>query len=167
MAGLPFLLGFMAKDVFFQAVLGGPTVEEITLYLAVTLAASTLATIYALKVWAGTFLGSEAPVLDRGYPVKKISPWLLIVPGVLLVPQVIGGVVPGWFLGTVVEPGTTWGVGVLALPGRQGRAQHRHPGARWCGYLFWERLAPRCPTCQARSASPTGWPRARSASRRG
>jgi multicomponent K+:H+ antiporter subunit A len=142
MAGLPFLLGFMAKDVFFQAVIGGPTVEEITLYLGLTLLASTLATIYALKVWAGTFLGSEPPVLDRGYPPKKISPWLLIVPGVLLLPQVVGGVFPAWFLGTVVEPGTTWS-----------------PWAIWyyidvkvalslgiivfgvVGYLYWRRLA--------------------------
>jgi multicomponent K+:H+ antiporter subunit A len=141
MAGLPFVLGFMAKDVFYLAVAGGP-IEGLTLALAVTVAASTLATIYALKLFAGTFMGSVEPPVDRGYPRYKISRWLLIVPTILLVPQVIGGVVPGWYLGMVVEPGTTWApwalwqyidvkamlsVGIIVL------------GV--IGYIFWERLA--------------------------
>jgi multicomponent K+:H+ antiporter subunit A len=110
MAGLPFLLGFMSKEVFVYAVLGDTPGRLVALTIAVV--ASALAFAYAAKLFVGTFFGREAPPTDRGYPRKKISPWLLIVPGVLLVPQVIGGVVPGWFLGGVLEPGVDWPTGV-------------------------------------------------------
>lgn len=111
MAGVPFLLGFMSKETFFAAVSGGK-LEGLTLALGLAVAASTLAVIYALKLFVGTFWGSRKPTEGRGYPPQKISPWLLIVPAVFLVPQVIGGVLPGWFLGSVLEPGTTWPSGV-------------------------------------------------------
>jgi multicomponent K+:H+ antiporter subunit A len=141
MAGLPFVLGFMAKDTFYLAVAGGP-IEGLTLALAITVLASTLATIYALKLFVGTFWGTLDPPPDRGYPRYKISKWLLIVPAILLVPQVVGGVVPAWYLGTIVEPGTTWApwalwqyidvkamlsIGIIVA------------GA--IGYVYWERLA--------------------------
>ena len=107
MAGLPFVLGFLSKDALYAAVAGGK-IAGLTLALALTVAASTLATIYALKLFWGTFWGAHTPPEGRGYPPHKLSPWLLAVPAALLVPQVLGGVLPGWFLGTVVEPGTTW-----------------------------------------------------------
>ena len=107
MIGMPFLLGFMAKDTFFYAIADGP-IEGLTLALVITVLASTLAVIYALKLWAGVFFGSEEPPTDRGYPRDKISVWLLVVPTLLLLPQVVGGVIPAWYLGQVVEPGTTW-----------------------------------------------------------
>jgi multicomponent K+:H+ antiporter subunit A len=110
MAGLPFLLGFMSKEVFVYALLGDTPGRLLALGIAV--AASALAFGYAAKLFVGTFWGSEPPVTDRGYPRKKISPWLLAVPAVLLVPQVVGGVVPGWFLGGVLEPGVEWPAGL-------------------------------------------------------
>jgi len=110
MAGLPMLLGFMSKEVFVYAVLGDTPGRLV--FLAITVTASALAFGYAAKLFAGTFFGSVEPPTDRGYPRKKISPWLLIVPGVLLVPQVVGGVIPGWFLGGVLEPGVEWPSGV-------------------------------------------------------
>lgn len=111
MAGLPFLLGFMSKETFYAAVAGGK-ITGLTVALAVTVAASTLATIYALKLFVGTFWGPLPPPEGRGYPRHKISPWLLGIPAVLLVPQVLGGVVPGWFLGSVLEPGGDWPGGI-------------------------------------------------------
>jgi multicomponent K+:H+ antiporter subunit A len=110
MAGLPFLLGFMSKEVFVYALLGDTPGRVFALTLAVI--ASALAFGYAAKLFVGTFFGREAPQTDRGYPRKKISNWLLIVPAILLVPQVVGGVVPGWFLGSVLEPGGHWPTGV-------------------------------------------------------
>jgi NADH:ubiquinone oxidoreductase subunit 5 (subunit L)/multisubunit Na+/H+ antiporter MnhA subunit len=94
MAGLPFLLGFMAKETFYGAVVGGGKIEELTVALAVAVLASALATIYALKLFVGTFFGPDAPPERRGYPRSKISFWLLLVPAILLVPQVVGGVIP-------------------------------------------------------------------------
>ncbi len=107
MAGVPFLLGFMSKETFYEAVIG-ESFEGLTLALGIAVLASALAMTYALKLLVGTFGGSEAPPEGRGYTRSKISVWLLIVPGVLLVPQVVGGVVPGWFLGSVLEPGSSW-----------------------------------------------------------
>jgi NADH:ubiquinone oxidoreductase subunit 5 (subunit L)/multisubunit Na+/H+ antiporter MnhA subunit/multisubunit Na+/H+ antiporter MnhB subunit len=107
MAGVPFLLGFMSKETFYEAVIG-ESFEGLTLALGIAVLASALAMTYALKLLVGTFGGPERPPEGRGYPPNKISAWLLIVPGVLLVPQVVGGVVPGWFLGSVLEPGSSW-----------------------------------------------------------
>jgi multicomponent K+:H+ antiporter subunit A len=140
MAGLPFVLGFVAKDTFYLAVAGGP-VEGLTLALAITVLASTLATIYALKIFAGTFLGPEDPPVDRGYPRYKISRWLLIVPAILLLPQVIGGVVPGWYLGMVVEPGTTWGAAFWTYVDVKAMLSVGIIVAGVIGYVYWERLA--------------------------
>jgi multicomponent K+:H+ antiporter subunit A len=147
MAGLPFVLGFLAKDTFYEAVAGGPIENVVAggwgtvLALTITVAASTLATIYALKLFAGTFLGSEPPPTDRGYPRHKISPWLLIVPTVLLVPQVVGGVVPGWYLGMVVEPGTTWGQAFWYYVDVKVMLSIGIIVAGVAGYVYWERLA--------------------------
>jgi multicomponent K+:H+ antiporter subunit A len=113
MMGVPFLLGFMAKEVFFTAV-AGTHLTALTWPMAAASIGSALAAIYALKLWAGTFFGSEEPPDGRGYPRKKISPWLLIVPMLLLVPQVVGGLIPGWLLGGVLERGEAWD-GALAF----------------------------------------------------
>jgi multicomponent K+:H+ antiporter subunit A len=142
MAGLPFVLGFMSKETFYGAV-AGDKIENLTLSLAAAVAASTLATIYALKLFVGTFWGPEPPVTDRGYPPHKISRWLLFVPAVLLVPQVVGGVLPGWFLGGVLEPGGVW---------PEGLAVWQHADVKLAlslgillfgvgGFLIWRRLA--------------------------
>jgi multicomponent K+:H+ antiporter subunit A len=140
MAGLPLVLGFLAKDALYLAVAGGP-IEGLTLALAITVLASTLATIYALKLFAGTFLGNEEPPVDRGYPRHKISRWLLVVPMILLVPQVIGGVLPGWYLGMVVEPGTTWGHAFWTYVDVKVMLSIGIIIAGVVGYLNWERLA--------------------------
>jgi multicomponent K+:H+ antiporter subunit A len=142
MAGLPFLLGFMSKETFYTAVAGGP-IEGLTLALVISTVASTLAVIYALKLFVGPFGGHREPVTDRGYPASKISPWLLLVPGILLVPQVVGGVLPGWFLGSVLEPGAEW-------PGGMALWKHLDVklalglgtlGFGYAGYRAWRRLA--------------------------
>jgi multicomponent K+:H+ antiporter subunit A len=140
MAGLPFVLGFLAKDTFYQAVAGGP-IEGLTFSLIVTLVASTLATIYALKLFAGTFLGTVEPPTDRGYPSSKISKWLLAIPAVLLLPQVFAGVIPGWYLGTVVEPGTTWGAAFWRYVDVKVMLSIGIIVAGVIGYLYWRKLA--------------------------
>jgi multicomponent K+:H+ antiporter subunit A len=101
MAGVPFLLGFMSKEVFFGAIAKGD-VEGRLLAIAIAVLASAMAVTYSLKLFVGTFWGTHDP--PPRDPARKISPWLLIVPSLLLVPQLLGGVVPQWFLGTVLEP---------------------------------------------------------------
>jgi multicomponent K+:H+ antiporter subunit A len=160
MAGLPFLLGFMAKETFYGAVVGGGKIEELTLALAMAVIASVLATIYALKLFAGTFLGREAPPEGRGYPRHKISLWLLLVPAVLLAPQLIGGVVPGWYLGGVLEPGTTWPSGAAIWQDLDVKLAVSLGilVAGVIGYRVWERLArlPAPPTMESHANGLAG-----------
>jgi NADH:ubiquinone oxidoreductase subunit 5 (subunit L)/multisubunit Na+/H+ antiporter MnhA subunit len=58
MAGLPFLLGFMSKEVFVYAVLGDTPGRLVALGVAV--AASALAFGYAAKLFVGTFFGGRS-----------------------------------------------------------------------------------------------------------
>jgi multicomponent K+:H+ antiporter subunit A len=111
MAGVPFLLGFMSKEVFYEAVAGDA--QGLTFAMVVAVAASAMAVTYALKLFVGTFWGPEEPPEGRGYPRYRISAWLLIVPAVFLVPQLLGGVIPQWFLGGVLEPGSEFATGFL------------------------------------------------------
>ena len=141
MAGLPFLLGFMSKEGFVYAVLGDGTGN--LLAIAVTVIASALAFGYAAKLWVGTFFGSETPPEDRGLPRQKVSVWLLLVPAILLVPQVLGGVVPGWYLGSFLEPGVDWPSG-FAFWHYLDAALAASLGAFTFGtllFLYWKRIA--------------------------
>jgi multicomponent K+:H+ antiporter subunit A len=108
-------------------------------------------------------LGTEEPPEGRGYPRHKISRWLLIVPAVLLVPQVVGGVIPGWYLGAVIEPGTRW---------PEGSAFWKHLDVKLAlsigiiiagvaGFRYWRRLAA-VRIHRARNEPPTGSPAVRS-----
>jgi multicomponent K+:H+ antiporter subunit A len=142
MMGVPFLLGFMAKEVFFEAVVG-PDLTLLTWTVAAASIGSALAAIYALKLWAGTFFGDREPPEGRGYPRSKISAWLLVIPMLLLVPQVVGGVIPGWFLGGVLEPGAEWD-GALAFWRYFDAAVALKLGLFAVGiglYFVWRRLA--------------------------
>ena len=141
MAGLPFLLGFMSKEVFVYAVLGDGSGN--VLALTVTVIASALAFGYAAKLFAGIFLGRETPAEGRGLPRDKVSVWLLLVPAILLVPQVVGGVVPGWYLGSFLEPGVDWPSG-FAFWHYLDAALAASLGAFTLGtllFIFWKRLA--------------------------
>jgi multicomponent K+:H+ antiporter subunit A len=107
MAGFPLVLGFISKEVLFQALLAGRSLALRAALVAAIVGGSFAAT-YALKLFVSTFWGPEIPPEERGRPRREISRWLLIVPGLLLAPQVVGGLAPGWVLGPVSEPGIEW-----------------------------------------------------------
>lgn len=115
MAGLPLVLGFMSKEVLVYAILDmGAAASPVLVILALagTVVGSALAFGYAGKLLIHTFWGAEAPAADRGLPRHRISVWLLAVPGVFLVPQVVGGITPGWLLSRFLEPGLEWPSGL-------------------------------------------------------
>ena len=142
MAGLPLVLGFTSKESFYTAVAGGK-VQALTPALAVAVLGSVLATVYALKLVAGTFWGWRPPSTDRGAPRDRISPWLLVVPAALLVPQAAGGVAPGWLLGAVLDPGNESGYGIAVWKAADLKlALGLATLAAGCaGYAVWRRLA--------------------------
>jgi len=110
MAGFPLLLGFVGKESFLAGVL-----SETGPYRWPMLAAAGLGAAFgvaaALKLFIGTFWGTVHPALDRAPHRHHLSPWLLAVPAVLLVPQLIGGLAPGAVVRAVAGPstGAEWG----------------------------------------------------------
>jgi NADH:ubiquinone oxidoreductase subunit 5 (subunit L)/multisubunit Na+/H+ antiporter MnhA subunit len=107
MAGLPMTLGFMSKEEFYEIVMGGKF-DGLTPALAAVIVGSSLMVAYSLKIFIGVFFGSQVPSTGQGTPPEKRSAWLLIVPGILLAVQVVGGLVPHWLLGEVLSPGHEW-----------------------------------------------------------
>lgn len=107
MAGFPLVLGFMSKEILYAALLAGRGALA-AVALAAAIVGGAFAATYALKLFVSTFWGPEIPPEERGHPRHEISSWLLIVPALLLAPQVIGGIAPGWLLGSVVEPELEW-----------------------------------------------------------
>lgn len=110
MAGVPLLFGFVAKEGFLIGVLGTPG-PVAGLAVAAALLGAALTVGAAFKLFIGTFWGPEPPTLERGHPRKKRSVWLLAVPAVLLVPQLVGGVVPAWQVRQLAGPGAQWAGG--------------------------------------------------------
>ncbi|MDC0746564.1 hydrogen gas-evolving membrane-bound hydrogenase subunit E [Polyangium mundeleinium] len=107
MGGFPFLLGFMSKEVFLEALLHA-RFPGVVAAVAAAVVGGAMAVVYALKLCVSTFWGPKLPPDSRGYPRAALSRWLLVVPAVFLLPHVIGGIAPGWFIGSVLEPGTHW-----------------------------------------------------------
>jgi len=107
MGGFPFLLGFMGKEVFLDALLAA-RFPGVAAAIAAAVVGGAFAVVYALKLFVSTFWGPDLPPEKRGHPRHEVSPWLLIVPAIFLLPQVIGGIAPGWLIGSVLEPGTEW-----------------------------------------------------------
>jgi multicomponent K+:H+ antiporter subunit A len=103
MAGFPFVFGFVSKEVLFEALLTDRSPAGMVALVAAVVGGA-LAVAYALKLFVSSFWGPDIPPEDRGHPRHQLSPWLLVVPLILLTPQVIGGVAPGP-LGSLLEPG--------------------------------------------------------------
>jgi NADH:ubiquinone oxidoreductase subunit 5 (subunit L)/multisubunit Na+/H+ antiporter MnhA subunit len=103
MAGVPFLLGFAAKERFFELALD-PQSPFLRPLLGAVIAAlgSACFVAAAAKLVFGAVLGPDPAPVERGAPPKKISPWLLIVPGILLSTQLLFGIAPG-LLSTVLD----------------------------------------------------------------
>ncbi|AUX42064.1 uncharacterized protein SOCE26_034910 [Sorangium cellulosum] len=106
MAGFPFVLGFISKEVLYEALLADRSPGGVVALVA-ALAGGAFAVAYALKLFVSSFWGPDVPPEDRGHPRHQLSPWLLVIPVVLLTPQVIGGIAPGW-LGSLLETEATW-----------------------------------------------------------
>ncbi len=105
MAGGPFVLSFESKKIFFEYVVGSAVLPVVELAIFV---GSTLTVATALKLSVTTFWGKKLPA----HPQRSVSPWLVAIPAVLLAPQFIGGLAPGWVLGSVLEPSWRWPSGV-------------------------------------------------------
>ncbi|WP_437492085.1 hydrogen gas-evolving membrane-bound hydrogenase subunit E [Sorangium sp. So ce1014] len=141
MAGFPFVLGFISKEVLYEALLSDRSPAGVVALVAAVVGGA-FAVAYALKLFVSSFWGPDIPPEDRGHPRRQLSPWLLVVPLLLLAPQVIGGVAPGW-LGSLLEPGAER-LGWLAV--------WHHVDALFAlslitialgvgGYLLWRRVA--------------------------
>lgn len=149
MAGAPLLLGFISKEILLEAVLAAPEgVRVVAMVLVLT--GSAFAVVYSLKLFVDTFLGSHEP--DPARTSNHVSKRrLLVVPALLLVPQVVGGVAPGWVLG-LLEPGSEWPSGPAfwhdAGPLLQISLATYAAGA--LGFFAWTRLA-QCPAAPGRS----------------
>jgi multisubunit Na+/H+ antiporter MnhB subunit len=96
MAGSPLLLGFMSKEFFLAAVIGGAE-APVTPQVLVVVLATALSVAYGLKIFMAFIFGSEAPPPDRRHQGPALSPWLLLIPALLLLPQLVGGVAPHLF----------------------------------------------------------------------
>ncbi|MCK6589149.1 MAG: DUF4040 domain-containing protein, partial [Polyangiaceae bacterium] len=107
MAGFPLSLGFVSKEILYEAALGLGGQGAVAAMVAVV-GASALGVAYALKIFIGIFWGAEPRPKDRGHPPEHLSSWLLIIPGALLIPQVVGGLAPGWLMGSVLKSGDAW-----------------------------------------------------------
>jgi NADH:ubiquinone oxidoreductase subunit 5 (subunit L)/multisubunit Na+/H+ antiporter MnhA subunit len=92
MSGTPLLLGFVSKEIFLEGVLGGPNGRLTWPVVGVVVAATAPSVAYALKIFTAMLFGSETPPPGRGG--SKRSPWLLAIPALLLLPQVLGGLMP-------------------------------------------------------------------------
>ena len=106
MAGMPLLLGFVSKELFFETVSQAAT-SSLSPGMVLAVVGSALAFAYSLKVFIDIFFGDEQPPTDRGQPRHEVSGWLLAVPALLLVVQLAGGVAP-WAIGRALEPEHDW-----------------------------------------------------------
>lgn len=107
MAGFPLVLGFLSKEILYELLLENRSPGG-ALAVAAAVGGSVLAVTYSLKLFVSTFWGAAEPHGDVGHPRHEISLWMLVVPALLLVPQVLGGIAPGFVAGSILEPGTEW-----------------------------------------------------------
>jgi NADH:ubiquinone oxidoreductase subunit 5 (subunit L)/multisubunit Na+/H+ antiporter MnhA subunit/multisubunit Na+/H+ antiporter MnhB subunit len=105
LAGSPLLLGFLSKELFLEAVIG-EGIERTTPQALVVVVATALSVAYGLKIFTAMLFGSETPPPDRLSRRRALSPWLLGIPGLLLAPQILGGIAPRFFLQPLVDPET-------------------------------------------------------------
>lgn len=142
MGGFPFLLGFMGKEVFLEALLDA-RFPGVRAAIAAGILGGAMAVVYALKLFVSTFWGPDLPSEERGYPKHPLSRWLLAVPALFLLPHVIGGIAPGWLIGSVLEPGTDWPawIAVWHHIDRMFWLSVSTLGLGILGYLLWRRVA--------------------------
>jgi NADH:ubiquinone oxidoreductase subunit 5 (subunit L)/multisubunit Na+/H+ antiporter MnhA subunit/multisubunit Na+/H+ antiporter MnhB subunit len=107
--GGPFLLSYTAKDLFFTAVLTQSR-EDWLPWLV--LLGSILTVSFSIKLVVATFWGKEDPAAHRIAPTQKVSNWLLIIPALLIMPQLIGGLLVSGGMGDLNEPVHEWSGGL-------------------------------------------------------
>jgi len=101
MSGGPFLLGFESKKLFFESVVGSARLPIVGIAVFI---ASVLTVATALKLSVSTFWGTKQPPMPSVPP----SAWLIALPTALLVPQLIGGLLPGDLFTDIFGPAAQW-----------------------------------------------------------
>jgi len=106
--GGPFLLSYTSKDLFFEIVL--TQTSDIWPALLV-IVGSTLTVAFSIKLVIPTFLGTAEPD-GRRVVQQNVSLWLLIIPGLLIIPQLVGGLALSSWTEGLSEPAREWSGGL-------------------------------------------------------
>ncbi len=138
--GGPLLLSYTSKDLFFDVVF--KETGEIWPAALVTLG-SILTVAFSIKLVVTTFWGTEEPEESRTGGDNKVSPWLLIIPGLLILPQLLGGVLLSPITETLKEPLHEWSGGLAFWTNLDVKTTVKIViFAGGIGiYFFWRRLA--------------------------
>ncbi|WP_437732067.1 hydrogen gas-evolving membrane-bound hydrogenase subunit E [Sorangium sp. So ce1335] len=154
LAGAPLLLSFVAKEIFYEAVLHQPRLgAALPLAAALAVAGSALSVAYALALLACAFPGGAAPPpAERGARrrPRAASRWMLVAPALLLLPQLAGGLAPALAV-AAIEPAAA-----TAIP--PGVALWHRADALLALGLAGYALGLACHLAQRRRAAPSGAP---------
>lgn len=107
--GGPFLLSYTAKDLFFDVVFTG---ERETWPALLVIIGSVLSVAFSIKLVVATFWGKEEPEDKRAVADQNVPVWLLIIPALLITPQLIGGLTLSMWEGGLQEPAHEWSGGL-------------------------------------------------------
>jgi NADH:ubiquinone oxidoreductase subunit 5 (subunit L)/multisubunit Na+/H+ antiporter MnhA subunit len=106
--GGPLLLSYTAKDLFFDVVF---TRNREMWPALLVMVGSILSVAYSIKLVVATFWGEEEPGDKRAVPDQKVPAWLLIIPALLITPQLIGGLALNLWEAGFKEPAHEWSGG--------------------------------------------------------
>jgi NADH:ubiquinone oxidoreductase subunit 5 (subunit L)/multisubunit Na+/H+ antiporter MnhA subunit len=107
--GGPFLLSYTAKDIFFDVVF---TQNQWSWPALLVILGSILTVAFSIKLVVATFWGKEEPEMNRIDLTQKVPRWLLIIPALLIMPQLIGGLSVNLWGGGLKEPAHEWSGGI-------------------------------------------------------
>lgn len=106
--GGPFLLGYTSKALFYDVVLASAHTLWSPFFIMV---GSCLTVAYTMKLIVATFWGDHEPETRVNSEVK-VSFWLILLPLLLLLPQILGGIFPAFISKVFSEPPYEWSGGL-------------------------------------------------------